>query len=223
MNKSKIETNFDEIDYFLSEVETGTIITLGARAGMGKTVWAMKFMNNLLKSDKKCLYCTNDIKLKIFATYFITQPFCLELSFGIKEIEDKIIKSKPDYVFIDDVPPTELLFPECINEIMTKLKVIAERHNTIIVVLQTLPRELENRKNKRPILSDLDKSIEEFSDVVIFLYRKWYYNCSNSDNKNAVEFIFAKNRFGETGTVHLKFEPLICEKGFKTNDNRIQK
>ncbi|MGH2414048.1 MAG: DnaB-like helicase C-terminal domain-containing protein, partial [Microcystaceae cyanobacterium] len=71
-----------------------------------------------------------------------------------------------------------------------------------------LSRGVEQRQNKRPVLSDLRDSgrIEEDADVVLALYRDEYYN-GDSPDRGIAEILVLKNRNGATGTVKLLFEP----------------
>ena len=87
-----------------------------------------------------------------------------------------------------------------------QLKLLARELNITIVALSQLSREVEKRQDKRPMMSDLRESgaIEQDADLVCFLHRDDYYD-PNSEKKNIVEFIIAKQRSGETGTVELVF------------------
>ena len=91
-----------------------------------------------------------------------------------------------------------------ISEITRNLKMMAKELNVPIIVLSQLARGPEQRVDKRPMLSDLrdSGSIEQDADIVLFLYRNSYYD-KTDPNQNVAECIVAKNRHGETGTVHL--------------------
>ena len=97
-----------------------------------------------------------------------------------------------------------------ISQITRALKNIAREFNVPIIVLSQLSRNVENRVNKRPILSDLRESgsIEQDADLVLMLYRESYYNLvmENSHDLNLVELIVAKQRNGPIGTVELQFD-----------------
>lgn len=94
-----------------------------------------------------------------------------------------------------------------LGKITKALKRLALELNIPIIVLSQLNRDLESRRNKRPILSDLRSSgaIEQDSDIVMFIYRDDYYNPDSKDSRIA-EMIFAKHRNGPTGTVKEFFE-----------------
>lgn len=97
-----------------------------------------------------------------------------------------------------------------ISQITRALKNIAREFNVPIIVLSQLSRNVENRVNKRPILSDLRESgsIEQDADLVLMLYRESYYNLvtESNNNLNLVELIIAKQRNGPIGTVELNFD-----------------
>ena len=78
-----------------------------------------------------------------------------------------------------------------------------------ILAVSQLSRNVEQRENKRPQLSDLRESgsIEQDADIVMFLYREGYYDREDVDKKNIAELIIAKNRNGATGSIKLYFEP----------------
>ncbi|NMB39735.1 MAG: hypothetical protein GX994_09280, partial [Firmicutes bacterium] len=97
-----------------------------------------------------------------------------------------------------------------IGEIVRELRDLAGELDVPIILISQLNRSVESRDNKRPMLSDLRDSgnIEEFADVVMFLYRDDYYNPELAEELGTtgeVEVIFAKQRKGPTGTVKLKF------------------
>jgi len=97
-----------------------------------------------------------------------------------------------------------------LSQITRSLKTIAREFKIPIIALSQLSRNVENRLNKRPILSDLRESgsIEQDADLVLMLYRDNYYN-PNKSQTDLTELILAKHRNGPIGTVKLKFDP-IC-------------
>ncbi|HAP6960299.1 TPA: replicative DNA helicase, partial [Enterococcus faecium] len=102
-----------------------------------------------------------------------------------------------------------------VSDISRQLKKLAKELKVPVIALSQLSRGVEQRQDKRPVLSDIRESgsIEQDADIVAFLYRDDYYEREGGDdddgnepkNDNVIEVIIEKNRSGARGTVELLF------------------
>ena len=99
-----------------------------------------------------------------------------------------------------------------VSEISRSLKTMALELGVPVIALAQLSRNVEGRKDQRPILSDLRESgaIEQDADIVSFLYREDYGKYEETPDSD-VELIIAKHRNGPTGTIDLLFQKNICK------------
>lgn len=97
-----------------------------------------------------------------------------------------------------------------ISEISRMLKNLARELNIPVVCLSQLSRKVEERQGHRPMLSDLRESgsIEQDADIVMFLFRREYYN--PQDKPGTAELIIAKNRHGKVGDVQLVYKKSLA-------------
>ncbi|MDO4659627.1 replicative DNA helicase [Streptococcus sp.] len=99
---------------------------------------------------------------------------------------------------------------QVVSEISRELKILAKDLKVPVIALSQLSRAVEQRQDKRPMLSDLRESgsIEQDADIVAFLYREAYYQKEQADSQeanNVTDLILEKNRHGSLGTVKLYF------------------
>lgn len=168
-------------------------------------------------SEKEWVKLNKVIKIFSKFSFFVDDTFNL----SIEEIRSKIKtilfeQNQIGLVIIDYIQlmqntklKTETRVQE-LSQITRSLKTLAREFNIPVIALSQLSRNVENRIDKKPVLSDLRESgsIEQDSDLVILLYRNNYYLSTQSEEQTSqlVELIIAKQRNGPIGTVKLKFD-----------------
>ena len=115
-----------------------------------------------------------------------------------------------DFVQLMELEQTssELSRDEELTKITIKLKKLAIDLDVPVIITSQLEREIERRKNKRPMLSDIrdTTALEGFADIITMIYRDEYYKPETED-RGITELITCKHRNGPVGTVKLLFEP----------------
>lgn len=178
----------------------GAINQTHLRSGqMSEDEWA-KMMNAIQHLQSKHLYIDDSTALPPSEV----RSRCRRIA---KNHEGKIGAIIVDYLQLMKVPSLDGNRVGEISEISRSLKALARELECPVIALSQLNRSLENRPNKRPIMSDLRESgaIEQDADLIMFIYRDEVYN-ENSDQKGIAEIIIGKQRNGPIGTVRLGFE-----------------
>ena len=130
----------------------------------------------------------------------------------VRKLSNKLGR-KPDLVIVDYL---QLLNDQGegvqrITNISRALKMTAKTLHCPLIALSQLSRKLEERQDKRPIMSDLRESgaIEQDADIILMLYRDEVYNKDTTD-KGVAEVLIRKNREGENGDVYLTSRLAVC-------------
>ncbi len=202
----KISTGFSNLDLILEGgFESPSLVLFGSRPAMGKTAFCLSMINNIYK-ETQCSYeslseTENQILLKLKK---INPNFS----------EKSVLKHRSEFkdnsiLFIDYFQLMDLDFKNIYFDIWQKLnelKKLALDLNICIVLCTQLSRKVEERQDHRPTLLDLPDSniLEAHADQVLFLTRREYYD--PMDKPTLAEIIVAKNRFGQTGSVYLRFD-----------------
>ena len=233
---SPILTGFRCIDHLTGGLHAGSVITIGARSGMGKTSFALSLATNLaIKGNVPCLYLSAAHSSTMLVSRIKTM-LCnevgesrlyiddtIDIDFAV--VEQSVLEAKEKYdvkvVIIDTLQCLRVQFIEGnsrqdhIMDMMLSLKSMARRLNICIVVMSELNRNIDKRDGldgKIPQLPDLrdSGSIEIVSDVVVFIHRYDYYNvlvdALGNDLRGKAEIIVTKNNYGKTGKCEMLFD-----------------
>lgn len=214
------------MSYFLS-IEMKNDEVLGRFLVDFASVNGYRLRNGKLKPDEEqeIMGKKGDFNLKLL----LDDSSCLNVNQIWSRVKKAVKKYGVKVVFIDYLQKIVPLNPKDSRErqiggIAEKLKDMAKKLDIVVICLCQLSRENEKRQNKRPLLSDLrdSGSIEQESDVVMFVHRDDYYlekekEPEHSPNypewikayngaKNKAYILVAKNRNGETGESEMRFD-----------------
>ncbi|MHC0038818.1 DnaB-like helicase C-terminal domain-containing protein [Pseudoneobacillus sp. C159] len=133
-----------------------------------------------------------------------------EMRAKTRKVMNQFLKKRP-IIFIDYLTLIRSSQPfggnshSQVTEISRSLKMMAKDFDCPVICLAQLNRSVENRANKRPIMSDIRESgsVEQDADVILFLYREMYYDKESEDR--TIEMIISKNRNGPVGTFSVHY------------------
>ena len=248
MGKTALATNiaFNAAKYFSQEEDKGSVVMFSLemsaeQIGLRILAEQSKIPSDKLRkgelNEKDSLMLQNTYQeINNLNFFFDDSP-----NLTVSELRSKLRRYKNNYniklVLIDYL---QLIKPESnrdnrvneLSEITRNLKQLAKEFNLPVISLSQLSRQVENRDDKRPLLSDLRESgsIEQDADVVLFIYRESYYLQRNEPTRgvdetqesyqkkmdtwkdrneevfNKAELIVAKQRNGPTGKIELYFD-----------------
>ena len=214
-------TGYTDLDEMTTGLQPSDLIIIAARPSMGKTALALNMAENAAMRTKKAVAVFSMEMSSSRVTSAITQLSDTRifiddtpaLSPGELRARARRLKREHDlglividYLQLMQVPGNKENRATEISEISRGLKALAKELNVPIIALSQLNRSLEQRTDKKPLMSDLRESgaIEQDADVVMFIYRDDYYN-QDSPDKGVAEIIVSKQRNGPIGTVRLAF------------------
>ena len=187
-----VPSGYPDLDRVTSGFQRSDLIIVAARPSVGKTSFALNIAQNAALRARETVAV---FSLEMSAYQLVQRMICAEANVDSSRLRSGFLEGddwekltmaigvlSEAQIYIDDTPGIS------VTDIRAKC------------------RGVEQRQDKRPMLSDLRESgsIEQDADVVAFLYRDDYYN-QESEKKNIIEVIIAKHRNGPTGTVELVF------------------
>jgi replicative DNA helicase len=246
-------TGFTDLDKMTSGLQRGDLVIVAARPSMGKTVFMMNLIENIMMAVE------NPKPALVFSMEMSGEQIALRMISSLGRLEQNkvrtgqlakeewhqvssavgMLSSKP--LFVDDTPALSpgdmrararrlarehgglsvigvdylqlMQIPGSkegrtneVSEISRSLKALARELDVPLIALSQLNRSLEQRQDKRPVMSDLRESgaIEQDADLIAFIYRDEVYN-EDTPDKGVAEIIIGKQRNGPIGKVRLAF------------------
>src|SRR6478735_499202 len=208
-------SGFRDVDRLTSGFQPGNLIIVAARPSMGKSALALCMASNVavrhetpvalftLEMSKaevtQRLMCSEG---KVESGRLRTGKLAVDDWPRLTAACDKLAKAP---IYVDDTGSITMME---IRSKLRRLKMRARDLDVPIVALSQLSRAVEQRHDKRPILSDLRESgsIEQDADLVMFVYRDEYYNPEETESAGVAELLLAKHRNGATGVEKLAFQ-----------------
>ena len=218
-------------------LQKSDLVLIAGRPSMGKTAFALDISECVLsQNNKSVMYFSLEMSEKQLINRIIQRTnadysnlmdirgrsgFVIDDSAGIsveavrRRCRMQVQDGGIDLIIIDYL---QLISSECnqqnigrikeVEYISSSLKQIAQEFDTTVIVLSQISRKVEERADKRPLLSDLRESgiIEKYADTMMFIYRDGYYH-PDKEKKDAAELIIAKQKRGDPEDIKLKWDP----------------
>ncbi len=229
-----IPTGFVDLDKKLLGLQSGQLVIVAARPGMGKTSFAINIGIYIAK--------TMELPILVFSLEMLAPELSMRILASEAKIDSRRLKTKDfndsdlrkmaktvkdmdilsegrkitaehglgmvivDYVQLMRSVSNNPSREQQISEISRSLKQMAKELDCPVMALSQLNRAVESRTDKRPMVSDLRESgsLEQDADIVMLIYRDEVYH-KETKEPGVAEIILGKNRSGETGSVKLKW------------------
>jgi replicative DNA helicase len=242
---SGLATGLKDLDSKMGGLQASDLIIVAGRPGMGKTALATNIAYNVARAWRGEVRADGHIDT---VNGGIVGFFSLEMSAEQLAARARRLKRQKglDLLVIDYIQLLQGSTRRAmegrvqeVTEITTSLKALAKELNVPVVALSQLSRQVENRDDKRPQLSDLRESgsIEQDADVVMFVFREEYYLSNKeprpgtddhtrwqvemADVHGKAEIIIGKQRHGPTGTVNVQFEATVTRFDNLAQDDQV--
>lgn len=222
-------TGFRELDKLTGGLVDGSLVVIGSRPGMGKTTLALDIARKLAANQEtRTVIFSYEMSAQLIALRVCPYGEILyEKAMGLSGVDlpihvygnpratvaemRQICKNTENLgaVVIDYFQLiSNAAFPSqpnrSENTIAHSLKGMAQELNVPVICTSQLSRDCENRADHQPILEDMPSTLRQEADQILLLYRERYYDPEASE---AVKCIVAKNRYGDIGTVKLRWDP----------------
>ena len=214
---SGAKTQFEALDRLIVGMGKGDLVLIGGRPGMGKTSFAMNIAVNFAKATgEKVAVFSLEMSAEQIVNRMLSSEALVDgssLRSGKMTTEEwKRIAAAASQLSGTQIERHNDNRVLEVADITRSLKILAKEFSCPIILCSQLSRNNESRSDKRPMLSDLRDSgaIEQDADIVLFIYRKNYYNDEGDknlpDGPIMAECMVAKNRHGATGSAPLVWQ-----------------
>ena len=213
-----VSTGFIDLDKKTSGLQPGDLIIVAGRPSMGKTAFSINIAEHVAVEGK--------LPVAVFSMEMGGAQLVMRMLGSVGRLDQSVLKTgrledehwgrlneavvklSDAPMYIDETPGLTALDLRAraseLGEISRSLKALAKELQVPVIALSQLSRTVEQRTDKRPMMSDLRESgaIEQDADLIMFMYRDEYYN-QESPMKGLAECIIGKHRNGPVGKVFL--------------------
>ena len=215
-DKETILSGFKQLDRLTKGFGKSDLVYIGARPGMGKTTFAVNLAENITMAGKKCAFFSLELSTEGVEKRFLRinsdmkiyiddnpAPTVSEIKQKVKDLKD-VDCAVIDYLGLIKHEIKEIDRTREVYDISKELKRMAKELDISVVCITQL-----QRYEGKPKLSDLRECafIEQDADAVLFLHRDDFtLKNINNINPHITELIIAKNNYGDTGIIKLKYD-----------------